>query len=338
MQVSGLVSTIIPVHNRPDMLREAVTSVLAQTYRPIEIIIVDDGSADETADACEQLAAAHPEIRVLHQANAGPGAARERGRLAAHGEFIQYLDSDDRLLPEKFARQVAALHADPDCDVAYCKIRYYDFATDAPPETALKRTGERIPTMFPGFLQSRWWSTIAPLRRRSLSDKTGPWLSLLNEEDWEYDCRTATFGGRLAYCEEFLAEMRHHEGARASHGGTADKRKLADRAKAHGLILRHALRYGVSREAPEMRCFARELFLLARQCGAAGLGKESEALFGLAREASTPERARGWDFRLYGGAAHVTGWPAMGKLSCIWLDRLRDGFTSRRSSPNANRK
>ena len=100
--MNGLVTTIIPVYNRPCFLREAVASVLAQTYRPIEIIIVDDGSGPETVAVCEELAAAHPEIRILHQENAGPGAARERGRLAARGEFIQYLDSDDRLLPEKF--------------------------------------------------------------------------------------------------------------------------------------------------------------------------------------------------------------------------------------------
>ena len=160
--MDGLVTTIIPVYNRPDMLREAVASVLAQTYRPIEIIVVNDGSGAETVAVCEELAAAHPEIRILHQENAGPGAARERGRLAARGEFIQYLDSDDRLLPEKFERQVTALRANPDCDVAYCKVRYYDFAREAPPETPMRRTGERIAEMFPSFLQSRWWSTITP--------------------------------------------------------------------------------------------------------------------------------------------------------------------------------
>jgi glycosyltransferase involved in cell wall biosynthesis len=324
--VDGLVSTIIPVYNRPDLLREAVASVLAQTYRPIEIIIVNDGSTSETVSVCEELAAAHPKIRILHQENAGPGAARERGRLAARGEFIQYLDSDDRLLPEKFEQQVAALRANPDCDIAYCKVRYYDFAHEAPPETPMRRTGERIAEMFPSFLQSRWWSTITPLRRRSISDRTGPWLSLINEEDWEYDCRTAALGVKLAYYNGFLAEMRKHDGERASRGGTIDRRKLAHRAIAHAHILQHALRCGIGRERPEMRHFARELFLLARQCGAAGLARESQELFKLAREASTPERANSWDFRLYVAGTWLAGWPAMGHLSCVWLDRLRSIF------------
>ena len=109
MLVEGLVSTIIPVHNRPALLREAVASVLAQTYRPIEIIIVDDGSTDETGTRSGGLGGSHSEVRTIHRENGGPGAARETGRLAARGEFIQYLDSDDLLLPIKFELQVAGL-------------------------------------------------------------------------------------------------------------------------------------------------------------------------------------------------------------------------------------
>src|SRR5262245_3265283 len=102
MFVEGLVSTIIPVHNRPALLREAVASVIAQTYRPVEIIIVNDGSTDATGREAEALAKTHSEVRAIHRENGGPGAAREKGRLAARGEFIQYLDSDDLLLPTKF--------------------------------------------------------------------------------------------------------------------------------------------------------------------------------------------------------------------------------------------
>ena len=127
MLVEGLVSTIIPVHNRPALLREAVASVLAQTYRPIEIIIVNDGSTDETGSEAEALASSHPEVRTIHRKNGGPGAARETGRLAARGEFIQYLDSDDLLLPKKFELQVAGLRQYGDCAVSYGKTRFYTY-------------------------------------------------------------------------------------------------------------------------------------------------------------------------------------------------------------------
>src|SRR5215469_1832099 len=130
MLAEGLISTIIPVHNRPLLLREAVASVLAQSYRPLEIIIVDDGSTDETGREAEALAEAHSEIRTIHRPNGGPGAARETGRLAASGEFIQYLDSDDLLLPTKFELQVAGLRRCAECAVAYGKTRFYACGQD----------------------------------------------------------------------------------------------------------------------------------------------------------------------------------------------------------------
>ena len=86
MLVEGLVSTIIPVHNRPSLVREAVASVIAQTYRPIEIVIVDDGSTDETGREVARLADQHPEVRAMfRRENGGPGAARESGRQLLRG-------------------------------------------------------------------------------------------------------------------------------------------------------------------------------------------------------------------------------------------------------------
>src|SRR5207244_2098618 len=122
----GLVTTIIPVYNRAPMLREAVASVIAQTYRPIEIVIVDDGSTDETPAAISELVSTHPEVRATRRANGGPGLARETGRQLARGEFIQYLDSDDLLLPRKFEWQVAALRRSSECGVAYGITHYRD--------------------------------------------------------------------------------------------------------------------------------------------------------------------------------------------------------------------
>ena len=321
MLVEGLVSTIIPVHNRPALLREAVASVLAQIYRPIEIIIVDDGSNDETGSQADALAEAHPEVRVIHRENGGPGAARETGRLAARGEFIQYLDSDDLLLPTKFKLQVAGLRQHRDCGVSYGKTRCYIIG-ERPIDVPWKRTGERISTMFPSFLKSRWWGTSTPLYRRDVTDLAGPWTELRNEEDWEYDCRIARNGGQLHYCDAFVSDQRFTLGPHLSTAGSSDPEKLRSRARAHKLILEHALAARISHDTFEMQHFARELFLLARQCGAAGLGEEARSLFELARRASGTDRSRGIDFLLYGACARLVGWRAMGRLACR-LDRLR---------------
>jgi glycosyltransferase involved in cell wall biosynthesis len=320
MRLDGLVSTIIPVHNRPRLLREAVESVLAQTYRPIEIVIVDDGSTDETPAVAVSFANKYSAIvRVVRIANGGPGAAREAGRGLARGEFLQYLDSDDLLAPTKFAIQVAALRASPECGAAYGHTRAYAI-WQKPLEKPWKRTGERVATMFPSFLASRWWDTSSPLYQRAVCDRAGPWTDLRCEEDWEYDCRIASFGVRLAFCDAHVSDTRFHSGAMLSR--PADRRAaLCDRAAARAAIFGYARAGGVGEETPEMRVFARGLFLLARQCGAAGLARESRALFELSRDASG-RRAGGWDFRAYRTLAGGVGWRLAGALACR-LDGLR---------------
>lgn len=322
MIIKDLVSTIIPVFNRPSLLREAVESVLKQTYRPIEIIIVDDGSTDETGLVAEELMKKNPAIiKVLHKTNEGPGAAREEGRLLARGEFIQYLDSDDILLPRKFELQVAGLRARPECGVAYGKTRYYREGVCDSGE-AWKRTGETIDAMFPSFLESRWWGTSTPLYRRTVVDLAGPWTTLQNEEDWEYDCRIAGLGIRLYYCNVLVSEQRGHPGDQISRFGWSDRKRLKDRAMAHGLIFEHAKKAGITADVSEMKHFARELFLLSRRCGAKGLTSESAELFRSSRQASEPGRAKGWDFRFYGLLARVSGWQVAGSL-CQLFEQVR---------------
>ena len=90
---------------------------------------------------------------------------------------------------------------------------------------------------------------------------------------------------------------------------------MIDRTKAHELILTHALEAGVQRNEVEMAHFARELFLLSRQCGAAGLAEESKRMFALSRTASTDKRSSSWDFKIYAIGANTIGWISMGSLS-----------------------
>ena len=117
--IPGLVSVIIPTHNRPSYLREAIESVFAQTYPLIEILIIDDGSSNEGALTKSALKP-HlspdprlPKVTYLYQKNSGLVSAVNRGLGLARGEYIQRLDDDDRLLPEKIARSVELFEAHP---------------------------------------------------------------------------------------------------------------------------------------------------------------------------------------------------------------------------------
>jgi glycosyltransferase involved in cell wall biosynthesis len=108
-----LVSVIIPVYNSKRWIERTIASAIAQTYRHIEIIVVDDGSTDDTADMIEAVALRDSRVRLFRQPHAGVSATRNFGIRQARGELIAPLDSDDLWHPEKLARQVAAMQAAP---------------------------------------------------------------------------------------------------------------------------------------------------------------------------------------------------------------------------------
>jgi glycosyltransferase involved in cell wall biosynthesis len=116
-----LVSVIIPVYNGERYLAEAVQSVLAQTYAPVEIIVVDDGSTDGTADVAKHFAP----VQYVRQANSGVSAARNRGLELARGEFLAFLDADDLWVADKLARQTEAFTTDPQLDMVFGHVRQF---------------------------------------------------------------------------------------------------------------------------------------------------------------------------------------------------------------------
>ncbi|TVR59325.1 MAG: glycosyltransferase family 2 protein [Candidatus Competibacteraceae bacterium] len=116
--VHPLVSVVIPAYNAAGFIARAVDSVLAQTYQRCEIRVVDDGSTDDTVRILETYGDA---LQVIRQPNGGLSNARNRGLAAAEGEYVAFLDADDRWLPDKLARQVAILEARP--DIGFCSTR-----------------------------------------------------------------------------------------------------------------------------------------------------------------------------------------------------------------------
>lgn len=301
----GMVSTIIPVFNRPQMVVEAINSVLQQDYRPIEIIVVDDGSTDNTFAVLNSLAEAQDELKVYQQANLGPGVARELGIQNARGEFIQYLDSDDMLLPQKFSYQVSSLRQNPDCGVAYGKTEVQIVAA---PRSAVawKRTGEKIAFMFPSFLRERWWGTSTPLYRHALLKQIGPWCPMVNEEDWEYDCRVAALGTKLTYVDKFVSIQRRHN-EHLSNFGTSDPEKLKSRCIARQKIFESVQNSRVLIPQGDIEHFSKSVFLLARECAMAGLKTEVSKMLKLAIKANGKANYKHRIFSLIG---RTLGWQA----------------------------
>src|SRR5690606_1176147 len=113
-----LVSVITPTYNRADFIGEAVESVLAQTYPNFELVIIDDGSTDNTRDILEPYLK-DSRIRLFHQQNQGQSVARNRGLEEATGEFICFLDSDNAWFPEKLEKSLKAFDHNPESDVVY---------------------------------------------------------------------------------------------------------------------------------------------------------------------------------------------------------------------------
>lgn len=194
-----LVSVIIPTYNRAASIVPAVESVLAQTYPEIEVIVVDDGSTDDTARVLESHL---DRIVFIRQSNAGPSAARNTGIRASKGEIVAFLDSDDLWLPDKIARQVALIEAggpDTCCCVCNAAVKgapgqrdYTSFAVAGLDpewdECLWVNPGEVLATRFLLFNQ------VVAIRRSALA-KVGVFnekLRLL--EDYELAIRLSTAG------------------------------------------------------------------------------------------------------------------------------------------------
>lgn len=144
-----IVSVILPTFNRERYIAQAVESVFNQTFRELEIIVVDDGSTDGTAS----VVARYPGVHYVYQSNGGIGAARNRGVEAARGRFLAFLDSDDLWSHDKLAIQMAALREDPAIDVLYGHARQFRDAASG--GQSVQCVGDAVPGYLPGAMLVR---------------------------------------------------------------------------------------------------------------------------------------------------------------------------------------
>lgn len=126
--MNKLISVIIPVYNAADCLPFCLDCVTGQTYGDLEIILVDDGSTDGSGDLCDARAKKDSRIRVFHKANGGVSSARNKGLDACRGDYIGFVDADDRIEPTMYEKLVRGIESDSSCDIACCG--YYNYPMD----------------------------------------------------------------------------------------------------------------------------------------------------------------------------------------------------------------
>lgn len=160
------VSVIIPTYNRCDFVREAMASVLAQTFQDFELIVVDDGSTDGTADVVREF----PRIRYLSQENRGVSAARNVGVAVSRGELIAFLDSDDLWQPQKLATQVAFFATRPDAHICQTEEVWVRNGVRVNPRNKHRKPSGDI---FAASLHLCLVSPSAVMMRRELFDHMG---------------------------------------------------------------------------------------------------------------------------------------------------------------------
>jgi glycosyltransferase involved in cell wall biosynthesis len=208
----GLVSVIVPCYNRENLVVETLESVYQQTYRPIELIVVDDGSSDNSRKVVEEWVNSKNDnefkIEILHQNNGGPSKARNTGLSTCNGEYIQFLDSDDILHPDKLKVQLEILRSSKK-DFCVCNYKpFYKHSEDDLPIVDFYSRSHSIndfPITYP-------MDTPVPLYKRSAILTTGPWNNYIwASEDFEYNFRLVCRGAKGLWINQVLVYVRKHD-------------------------------------------------------------------------------------------------------------------------------
>ncbi len=204
------ISTVIPAHNRADLIGDTLDSILSQTRRPDEVIVVDDGSSDGTAEA---VAAYGDKVTLVRQGNFGAGPARNNGFAKASGDIIHFMDSDDILCPDTYARQAALIEAGNEFVYGpWLKTRFNGRSLDPEPFVMQQRPLPN-PEQFSALAVSLGWVTVLQpcMLHRSVVERAGPYRGDLKpSEDTEFLYRVARTVRRIAHATDTILLYRVH--------------------------------------------------------------------------------------------------------------------------------
>lgn len=197
---SSLISVVMPLFDGARHVAEAIEGVLAQTYRPLELIVVDDGSTDDSADVVRRFT---PPVQLLTQGHAGCGSARNHGARAAQGAYLAFCDADDRFPTDRLARQLTALTSTPRIDAVFGEID----------EFVSPGLDEYVKSMLRAPTQRRSVRMMSTMLLRTDSFwRVGPFATDLGrglELDWL--ARADDLGLRIQRCDGVVTHRRLHD-------------------------------------------------------------------------------------------------------------------------------
>ena len=222
------VSILIPCHNAARWLPATVESALAQTAPRCEIIVVDDGSTDGSPAIAQRFATRG--VRTVEQSNRGASAARNHALRLAHGDYIQFLDADDLLAPDKIARQLAVLAASPARTIAAAPWGRFehDAATAVFVAEENWRDATPVEWLALNFAGRGMMPPAAWLVPRALTEAVGPWDERLTlNDDGEYFCRVLLASAGIRFCAEARTYYRSNLAGSLSRRRTEDAWKSA---------------------------------------------------------------------------------------------------------------
>ena len=204
----SLISIIIPTYNRADMLDNSINSVRKQTYKNWELIIVDDASTDRTEDVIRKHMAEDARIRYIkNDTNTGANATRNRGIKESSGEYIAFLDDDDRWDPDKISLQYNYFMENPVIGVVYCGYRYINLNTEKIVRIESPRYVGDVSVI---LLRNNFIGSSVPLFKRECFDIAGQFDEELTScQDWDMWIRIAQVF-HFSYINKVLVDITVH--------------------------------------------------------------------------------------------------------------------------------
>jgi glycosyltransferase involved in cell wall biosynthesis len=223
------VSILIPAYNAEVWITDTLHSALAQTWEPKEIIVVDDGSTDRTLAIARSFES--PQLRVIAQENQGASAARNTALAACTGDYIQYLDADDLLAPDKIEKQIEALGPAPSSRTllsgSWGRFMYRYYRTEFVP-SALWCDLSPVEWLIRKMQMNLYMQTATWLVSRELAEEAGPWdTRLLVDDDGEYFCRVLLACDKVQFVPEAKVYYRTSGPSSLSYIGHSDRKKVA---------------------------------------------------------------------------------------------------------------